>query len=77
MYSVISLQFKTTVFYVNVFERFYKSSNFFDQKYSENNNIVKYYYNLNELFSVVMLKCNLFIHVIKAEFSAFILRKSF
>ncbi len=47
MYSVVSLQFKTTVFYVNVFERFYKKSNFFDQKYSENNNIVKYYYNLD------------------------------
>ncbi len=24
----------------------------FDQKYSKNNNIVKYYYNLNDMFSI-------------------------
>ncbi len=24
----------------------------FDQKYSKNNNIVKYYYNLNNMFSI-------------------------
>jgi len=50
----------------NVFKRSLLSSprlHLFDQKYSKNSNIVKYYYHLKELFSICKYfsKCNLFL----------------
>jgi len=49
---------------------------FISSKMQKNSNIVKYYYNLNELFSILIyFKCNLFLWC-KAEFSASLLQSS-
>jgi len=52
--------------FLNVFERSPICSprlHLFDQKYSKNSIIVKYYYNLKQLFSILIyfLKCHLFL----------------
>ncbi len=49
---------------------------FFDQKYSRIRNIVKYYYNLKELFSMWIYCKMYFITVIKAVFSSSLLQSS-